>query len=149
MAQTGSRNDPYTSFNFIVEVDGLDAQAVAGFQEASGLVSESTVIEYRVGTEDIVVRKLPGLLKFPNLVLKRGFTDNRGLWEWRKTVVEGRTVRYNGSITMLNEAREPALRFEFREGWPVKWEGPSLSALREGIAIETLEIAHKGLVLGE
>ncbi len=78
MAQTGSRNDPYTSFNFIVEVDGLDAQAVAGFQEASGLVSESTVIEYRVGTEDIIVRKLPGLLKFSNLVLKRGFTDNRG-----------------------------------------------------------------------
>jgi len=39
------------------------------------------------------------------------------------------------------------LRWRFRNGWPCKWEGPSLNARSRDIAIETLEIAHEGLEL--
>lgn len=138
MAQTGSRNDPYSSMNFLVEIDGI---TVAGFSECSGLDNETDVIEYRNGNEDIKVRKLPGLKKFANITLKRGYTDNRELWDWRKKVLDGKTERRSGSIILLNEAREPALRWNFREGWPVKLEGPVLNALKNRVAIETLEIA--------
>jgi phage tail-like protein len=144
MAETGSRNDPYSAFNFLVEIDGV---TVAGFSEASGLDSETDVVEYRDGNEDITVRKLPGLKKYSNISLKRGFTDSTELWEWRKKVMDGQTERQSGSIVLLNEAREPSLRFNFREGWPSKWEGPSLNAANNETAIETLEIAHEGLVL--
>ena len=61
MAQTGDRNDPYSSFNFLVEIDGLDQSAIAGFSEVSGLTNETDIIEYREGSEDITVRKLPGM----------------------------------------------------------------------------------------
>ena len=144
MAQTGSRNDPYSAFNFIVEIDGLE---VAGFSECSGLTAETDPIEYREGNEDITVRKLPGLKKFTNISLKRGFTDNKELWDWRKTVMDGKTERKAGSIVLLNEAREEALRYNFREGWPCKWEGPSLNAKNNEVAIETLDICHEGLLL--
>ncbi|MCI0584199.1 MAG: phage tail protein [Chloroflexi bacterium] len=144
MAATGTRNDPYSAFNFLVEIDGV---TVAGFSEASGLTSESDIIEYRVGAEDFTVRKLPGLKKSPQISLKRGFTDSKELWAWRKRVLDGKTERQSGSVVLLNEARQPALRWNFREGWPNKWEGPTFNAKTNEVAIEHLEIAHEGLAL--
>lgn len=144
MAETGDRNDPYSAFNFLVEIDGV---TVAGFSECSGLNTETDPIEYRNGDEDITVRKLPGLKKFTNISLKRGFTDSSELWEWRKKVMDGQTERQSGSIVLLNEAREEALRWTFREGWPSKLEGPSLNAKNNEVAIETLEICHEGLAM--
>jgi phage tail-like protein len=142
MAETGSRNDPYSAFNFIVEIDGLE---VAGFSECSGLTTETDPIEYRNGDEDITVRNLPGLKKFTNISLKRGYTQSKELWDWRKTVMDGMTERKPGAIVLLDEAREPALRWTFREGWPTKLEGPSLNAKNNEVAIETLEIAIEDL----
>lgn len=146
MAETGARDDPYSAFNFVVEIDNM---AVAGFSECSGLTTETDPIEYRNGDEDITVRKLPGLRKYTNISLKRGFTDNKALWQWRKTVIEGKTERKSGSIVLRNEAREEALRYNFREGWPSKWEGPTLNAKNNEVAIETLEICHEHLELEE
>jgi phage tail-like protein len=144
MAETGSRDDPFSAFNFLVEIDGV---TVAGFSEVSGLDSETDPIEYRNGSEDITVRKLTGLRKYPNIVLKRGYTPDRSLYDWRRTVTQGRTERQSGSVVLLNEAREPALRWNFREGWPSKLQGPALNAKNNETAIETLEIAHEGLEL--
>lgn len=144
MPATGERNDPYGGFNFLVEVDGV---TVAGFSECSGLDTETDIIEYRNGDEDITVRKLPGLKKFTNITLKRGFTESTELWEWRKKVMDGQTERQTGSIVLLNEAREEALRYNFREGWPSKWQGPALNAASSEVAIETLEIACEAIEL--
>ena len=138
------RNDPYGAFNFLVEIDGV---TVAGFTEASGLETEQDIIEYRNGDEDITVRKLPGLKKFTNISLKRGFTGSDELWEWRKTVMDGRIERRSGAIVLLNEGREEVARWEFFEGWPSKWEGPALNAKNSEVAIESLEIAHERLRL--
>ncbi|MCY4725949.1 phage tail protein [Nocardioides sp. STR2] len=143
MTATGARNDPYSAFNFIVEIDGV---IVGGFAECGGLGTETDIVEYRNGDEDITVRKLPGKAKYPQISLKRGFTDSRELWEWRKLVITGRTQRKSGTIQLLDEARQPALKWNFREGWPSKWEGPAFNAKNNDVAIETLEIAHEGLV---
>jgi phage tail-like protein len=141
---TGDRNDPYSAFNFRIEIDGI---TMAGFSECSGLTTESDHIEYRTGDKDITVTKLPGLRKHPNIVLKRGYTTAKELWEWRKKVINGQTDRRSGSITLLDEARKPALEWKFSQGWPCKWEGPTLNAKNNEVAIETLEICHEGLEL--
>jgi phage tail-like protein len=145
----GKRNDPYGQFNFIIEIDGV---VKGGFSEASGLTTDSNIIEYREGNEQHgTTRKLPGLIKYNNIVLKRGWTKDRSLWEWRKTVIDGKTLtsnaRKSGAIVLLDEARNEALRWNFREGWPSKWEGPALNGKTSEVAIETLEIAHEGLEL--
>ena len=140
----GSRNDPYSQFNFQVEIDGVTK---AGFSEVSGLTTDTNIIEYREGNEITTVRKLPGLMKYNNIVLKRGWTSDQSLWNWRKQVIQGSTQRSSGAIVLLDEARKPALRWTFREGWPSKWEGPALNAKTSEAAIETLEIAHEGLEL--
>lgn len=141
---TAARRDPLASFNFIVDIEGIRA----GFAEISGLTNETTPIEYREGPEDITVRKIPGQRKYTNIMLKRGFTLNgKDLWEWRKSVVEGRTRRMSGTITLLDEGRRPALVWRFFEAWPSKWSGPAFNAKNNDIAIEELEIVHEGLEL--
>ncbi|WP_027666487.1 phage tail protein [Rhizobium leguminosarum] len=150
MAATGDRNDPYSAFNFLVEIDGVfpDGKAVvAGFSEVSGLESDSDVIEYRNGNEDVTKRKLPGLNKFANITLKRGFTKSADLWKWRKSVTDGKVQRLSGAVVLLDETRAPALRYNFRGGWPSKWTGPALHAGTSEVAIETLEIACEAIEL--
>lgn len=141
---TGARNDPFSQFNFIIEIEGI---ASGAFSEVSGLDMETDPVEYREGSEDITVRKLPGLRKYTNITLKRGFTNDKSLYDWRKTVMDGKTERKSGSIVLLNEARVEALRWNFREGWPCKLQGPPLNAKTNEVAIETLEICHEGLEL--
>ncbi len=141
---SGDRKDPYAAFNFVVQIDGVN---VAGFSEVGGLTTETDVIEYRNGDEDITVRKLPGLRKYTNLSFKRGFTDSKDLWQWRQSVMQGKTERRSGTIILQNEERKPALKWQFIQGWPNKWEGPSMSAKSTDVAIETLEIACEGIEL--
>jgi phage tail-like protein len=137
-------SDPLAQCNFLVEIDGV---VRAGFSEVSGLSTDTNVFEYRNGNETGTTRKLPGLMKYSNIVLKRGFTKDTALWTWRKAVIDGKTKRTSGSIILLDEARNPALRWNFREGWPSKWDGPALNGKTSEVAIETLEIAHEGLEL--
>jgi len=141
---TGTRNDPFAAFNFTVEIEEV---TVAGFSEVTGLDLETDVIDYRTGNEENRMRKLPGLKKFTNIVLSRGFTDSRELWEWRKKVMEGKTDRKSGSIVLHNEAREPVLRWNFREAWPIKWKGPAFKASGNEVAIEQMEICVEGIEL--
>jgi phage tail-like protein len=137
MAQTGSRNDPFAAFNFVVEIDNV---TVAGFSECSGLNTETDAIEYRNGNSDITVTKLPGLKKFGNITLKHGYTADRSLWEWRKKVLDGKTERQNGSVVLLDEGAKEAIRWNFYEAWPRKLDFPTLNAKTNEVAIETLEI---------
>ena len=146
MAQTGKRDDPFSAFNFLVEIDSV---IVAGFSEVGGLDTTTDPIEYRNGNENTTVRKLPGLSKYSNITLKRGYTNSLELWLWRKRVIDGKTLRVSGSIVLLNEARDEALRWNFREGWPTKWTGPAMNAKNNEVAIESLKIAVEHIELEE
>src|SRR4026208_1991435 len=56
------RDDPYSSLSFLVVINGIldDGRSVRGsFAEVSGLDVEVAPIEYRNGSEDITVRKIP------------------------------------------------------------------------------------------
>ena len=142
------RDDPYPSYNFQVVVAGIsdDGKAVKGsFMEVSGLGVEMPGIEYRNGSEDITVRKIPGLKKFTNIVLKWGITGDLAFWNWVVEGMNGLPHRTEGSVLMLNENRQEVMRWNFKRGWPCKWTGPGLNAKNNEIAMETLEICHEGI----
>jgi phage tail-like protein len=144
------RDDPYGGYNFEVLINGIsdDGTAVKGsFAEASGLEVEIQPIEYRNGAEDITVRKIPGLKKFPNIVLKRGILGDTALWKWIEEAMDGKVRRVEGSVVLLDENRRDVMRWNFKRGWPCKWTGPGLNAKNNEIGMETLEICHEGLQL--
>jgi phage tail-like protein len=141
----GDRKDPYRGYNFLVEIDGITR---ACFRECAGLDSTQDPIEYREGNEGLTARKLPGLNKYSNISLKWGITDDAELWDWRQQVMNGNIdgARKNGSIILMDDTGEEKVRWNFREGWPTKWTGPSFNATGSDIGIESLDIVHEGLV---
>ena len=139
---TGAIPDPYNNFNFLVEIDGI---ARAAFHECSGFDSSVDVIDHREGGENTTVRKLPGLTKYSNIVLKRGITDDRELYDWHRRIVQGDLERKNGSIVLLDRRGQEVARWNFVRAWPSKWDGPDLTAEGNDVAVETLELAHEGV----
>ena len=146
---TTERTDPFSRFNFLLEIAGITQDSiVAGFSEVSGLANEPEVIEYREGNERMnSPRKIPGLTRYSNIVLKRGLTTDNSLWNWRKNLIDGLVDRRSGSIILLDPSRKEVLRWNFYNAWPCKWEGPVLKAKSGEVAIETLEIAYEGFEL--
>jgi phage tail-like protein len=139
-----ARKDPYRAFNFKLEIDGITR---AGFRECSGLDAKTAPVDYREGIDKgNIARKLTGLNTHSNITLKWGATDDHSLWDWRKTVIDGKTQRKNGSIILVDETGDgEKARWNFKEGWAATWTGPSLNATSNDVAIETLEIVHEGL----
>ena len=141
----GNVPDQFGSFNFLVEIDGITR---AAFHEVTGFDSTIDVIEHREGGENTTLRKLPGMTKYSNIVLKWGVTDDVQLYQWHRSVVTGEIQRRNGSIVLLNRAGTEVARWNFVRAWPTKYDAPDLNAEGTDVAIETLELAHEGVERG-
>ena len=139
----GVRIDPFFNFNFLVEIDGITR---AAFHEVSGLDSTIDVIEHREGGDNTTPRKLPGMTKHSNIVLKWGMTDDQELYQWHRDVVSGTVQRRNGSIVLLDRSGQEVARWNFFKAWPSKWTGPSLTAEGNDVSIEQLELTNEGVV---
>jgi phage tail-like protein len=139
----GIRNDPYATFNFLVEIEGL---ITGGFSEVSGLQVETVVEDYQEGGQNEYVHKLSGPARYPsNLTLKRGLTDIETLWTWHQEVIAGTIERKNGTIFLLDRMRLPAMWWDFKQAYPVKWSGPDLKADSNAVAVEAIELVHCGI----
>jgi phage tail-like protein len=147
MATERPNHNPYSNFNFVVEVNGAE---IAAFSEVSGLDSENTPIEYREGADATnALRQLPGIEKYSHVVLKRGITGSTALWDWRKEVRDGGSSfppSRGVVIKLLNEKHDrgsPAMTWTLTNAWPTKLTGPSMNAKGNDFAIEQLDLVHE------
>jgi phage tail-like protein len=136
------RNDPYISFKFQVEIHGL---VVGGFSEVSGLQVETKTHDFREGGVNDHIHKLPRGTEQANLTLKRGITDSDILWKWYQDVVNGKVKRKSGRIILMDFEGNEKWYWTFEGAYPVKWVGPDFKADSNAVAVETLELVHKGL----
>jgi phage tail-like protein len=139
------RDDPYLNFNFVVEIDGVEA---AGFSEADLPEGRIAQVAYRDGTDMTSnARLLPGRVEYGPLVLRRGFAGDATLFQWWRAVAQGALDRRNVAVILLDEQRQEVARWKLRRAWPAKYAAPDLKALGNEVAIETLELAHEGIEL--
>jgi phage tail-like protein len=141
-----ANRDPLVGFHYAIEVQGV----VTGyFTECAGIGSEHEIIEHKVVDEKgrETIHKIPGRLKWQDVTLKRGITDNMDIWDWREEVVQGKVddARRNGSIVMFNQGLEEVARWNFENAWPLKVTGPSMKSDSNEFGIEELVITHEGL----
>lgn len=137
--------NPLPSFHFTVNWGG----SRIGFSEVSGLDIEVQPINYREGADkEYEVRKMPGLKKYSNIVLKRGIVagDNE-FFNWLNSINLNKVERRDITISLLNEEHEPVMTWKAVNAFPVKIEGPGLKATGNEVAIETMELAHEGLTI--
>ena len=141
-----ANRDPLAVFHYGVEVQG---EVTGYFTECSGIGSENELIEHKVvddkGRESI--HKIPGRLKWQDITLKRGITNNMDIWDWRELIVNGEVedARRNGSVIMYNQKLEEVARWNFENAWPLKVSGPSMKSDSNEFGIEELVITHEGL----
>ncbi|MGE9311240.1 phage tail protein [Niabella sp. CJ426] len=136
---------PLTKFHFQVEWGGTRI----GFTEISGLDVSLDVIEYRDGASPEYSKiKMPGMTKFSNITLKRGtFLNDNEFYAWFNTVQMTAIERRNITISLLNENHEPVMVWKVKNAFPVKVQSTDLKADGNEVAIETLELAHEGLII--
>src|SRR5262249_30097984 len=135
------RFDPYIGCNFLV-VTGF---VVGGFKEVSGLEGHVELRSYAEGGRNGYLHQLPGEVRWPNLVLSRGVVDSNSMWSWFEDVSRGIIQRKQLVIMMLDRDRTPAMWWDVKDAIPVKWTGPRLSATSDEVAMESVELVHKGI----
>ncbi|MGI5912810.1 MAG: phage tail protein [Syntrophomonadaceae bacterium] len=137
---------PGVAFRFKVELDGL---LVADFAEVSGLEAETEVQDVREGGVNEYEHHFITIRKYPPLVLKRGITDSTQLWDWYEGTINGKLERKDGAIILMDASGQEICRWNFWESYPIKWVGPQLRADASEVAIESLEIVHRGITVGD
>lgn len=152
MAQASRTADPPFTGKFVFSVDGVE---IGAFTEVSGLSVEVDVEEIAEGGQNQFVHKLPGRMKWPNIVLKCGVTQADPLFAWFATSsgdgfsgAGNRLARKNGEVAVLDATGGTVRRWQFSAAYPVRWSGPTLAASSTDLAVEELEIAHHGFSSG-
>jgi len=139
---------PHLNAHFRLAIDGLGE---VDFSKCAGLSGEIGVEEYLEGGENRFAYRLPSRGSFPNLVLSRGVTGNAALWAWYfEYLVAGRVLPRDGQVHLLawvDGEITPVRVWSFRRAYPVKMTGPELDAMSPAVAIESVELAHHGLLL--
>jgi phage tail-like protein len=138
-------NYPHTKNHFRVEWGGT----YVGFMEVSGLSIELDVVDYREGSSpENSVRKMPGMKKFSDVVLKRGIVKNDDdFYKWISTATFNQVERRDVIISLLNEQHEPVVVWKLRKAFPSKLEYSTLNAQLSDVIIESLTLAHEGLTV--
>ncbi len=122
----------------------LDELEIAEFHQAGGLIAQIEVLEHPEGGVNTHHHKLVGPTRWTPIVLARGSSASKDLWDWVQANRDGSIQRKNGSIVALDQVGNPIVRWDFREAWPSRYEGPDFGREREEVAVERLELSHRG-----
>src|SRR4051794_39020837 len=124
--------DSATAGLFLVEVDG---EEIGQFREISGLQIDVEVESYTEGGENGFIHKLPGRMSWPNLVLKRGVTEQDVLLKWLQDAVgdgmaqrKGKAKRTTAAIVLLSTDGVRLRSWNVVDALPVRWAGPTLAS---------------------
>lgn len=130
---------------FSLEIDGL---TLGYFTGCSGIGIEYDVIEFTEGNgASILERKRPGKPKYSEVVLKRGFTPDRALYDWFDEVVQAATATpyKTGSIVIYDRASAEVARFNLLNCWPSKLTASDPKADTDEVMVEEMTIQHEEL----
>src|SRR5262245_13931049 len=135
---------PPVSFHFRVDVIGLSQGNDVRFSEVGGLSVEVTTEEVAEGGENRYLQKYPGRVKYPELVLKRGFLVKSQVFAWIRDCLERNTIEpKNIDVMLLNEAHEPLVTWHLVNAFPTKWAVSDLNASSNSVVIETLQLYYQ------
>lgn len=141
------RDLPYGNQHFRVDLgEGAEGPA-AGFSQVVLPDICLDIIEYRNGNDkESGTRKLPGLVRHDNVILRRGIIGSLNLYDWINQVRNGdANARRNVTITLLSEDLTAVLAWKLFRAWPVKYSFGELNAKGTDVAIEELVLAYERL----
>jgi phage tail-like protein len=128
---------------------GSDVSVCSGaFAECSGLEATMEPKVIKAGGMNYGAAQRVGQVSFATVILKRGMTSTRHLWEWFSTLATGGYAhRMDVEIDVQDAAGKTVLKWGLQSCMPVKFKAADLNAKGSEIAIEELHLVHEGLTL--
>lgn len=158
-AGSGAVEVPWQVFRFELRFQGASLTPGAGgggtVQVCSGAFAECTGLEatmepkvIKAGGRNYGAAQRAGQVSFATVVLKRGMTRTRDLWDWFARVAGGGVAcRVDVRVAMLDGQGRAVLTWLLERAMPVKFKAADLNAKGTEIGIEELHLVHEGLRL--
>jgi phage tail-like protein len=132
--------------HFALQIDGITQ---ATFQSVEGIGSHTEVVESReVDTKGkIIIRKIPGAVKWDDITFRRGTCNSQELRNWRKLVEDGKIdeARKNVSIVVYAPDEREVARWNLTAAWPVALRVTNLNSTNNELSVEEMTVTHEGL----
>ena len=143
------RDRPYAQFNFLIDLGaGATDGPQAGFQECSENGMSVDVVEYRNGNEkENGVRKLTGLARYPDVILKRGIIGSLDLYQWLDDIRNGNQMAYRTvTVRLMNEDHTAVVQeWKLLRARIIKHVSGPFNARGSDVAMEELTLAYERL----
>lgn len=147
---------PLHVFRFLVEfrtdslVDGdqndLFDVCQGAFSECTGLEATMEPKRIKEGGRNYGEAQRAGGITFATVVLKRGISTNRNLWQVFNAIASGMYApRMQVTITLLDGDGASIMGWQLDRAMPVKFKFADLSAKGTEVGIEELHLVHEGL----
>lgn len=134
--QTGLLSGLHSSSDYYVSIDG---QPYPEYRVASDVTSIFEVIEHKViGPGGEMIYKIPGRYRSPEISFLRAIGSTDMLLGWRRSIIEGTTLRKTIVALVGAEVMEPRLLME--RAWP---SGYRLFLADDGLPVEEYLIAYE------
>lgn len=146
MGVVGSARSFYKKFKFVVEIDGV---AYAGFQKCSALEAEIAVVEQNEGGTLIPFKSL-GRVKFSDITLDRGATEDLDLFNWFKEAVDASANaglvddEYKRNLDIVQQDRDGTTlrRWRVTRAFPTKFVAGEWDNDADENVMESLTLAY-------
>lgn len=155
-------HDPFPG----IEQQGDTNLCSGAFAECSGLEATMEPKVIKEGGRNYGAAQRAGPVTFSTVVLKRGITSTRHLWQWFELLSSkgkysfrlaariqlfppGHVFGAESDETEGQQAasKEPVWTWRLAKAMPVKFKVPDLNATGSEIGIEELHLAHEGISL--
>lgn len=134
---------------FVVSMSGKSEYDLGSWTKADGLDVAWDIAEYRMGDGGNDRLYFPGNTKYTNVKLIRGVSEetekvrqwlNKNSWEMEV---------FAGSIQLFTTAAKKVTEWSLRDVMPAKWSITTFDAGASQVAMETLELVHRGFLEDE
>ncbi|HWB24255.1 MAG TPA: phage tail protein [Chitinophagaceae bacterium] len=144
-----TQNNTWPLPKFYFSVDMGASLANIAFQEVTGLDTETQPIEYRnADSAAFSTIKMPGIAKYGNVTMKKGiFVNDNTFWQWYNQVKMNTLTRATITIRLLDQTGNTTMQWILNNAFPVKITGTDMKSDGNEVAIESVEIAYKTLVI--
>ncbi len=127
--------------------EGQSGSVQRAFAACTGLEATMEPKTIKEGGRNYGAAQRAGGVNFATVVLKRGVSDDRGMWQIFNAATSGQYApRLQVTITLLDGNLAGIMSWQLNQAMPVKFKFADLNAKGAEVGIEELHFVHEGLV---
>lgn len=148
LPRAASLSLPLSNRNFRVYVDGEEIGfCELGCMELAGGILSGFPFEHPRSVDELAAIKAEELGQWPVLTLRRGITQDRSLYQWRRAIHERKQDFRDVVIEQLDTVGDQVVNtWLLANCWPRRWRGPGFDALSNGPGYEQVELYYLDVI---